>query len=247
MNDDDRYLNRELNWLEHQQQMLDEANNQNVPLLERLRFLAIISQRLDEFFMVRYGGIRALVTQQCDEPDISGMTPAQQLHDIRQRTHRLVEDQYHCYRQLEQALTESGIRRLDTHGLTDRQLELAEKIFDAEISPVLTPLAVTSSDNFPQLANQTLNVCVRLQSDHGVRFGVIPLGKTTHRLLTVHSEGGYAFVLLEDAVALFADLDWADPVHDRHDLPTKTVVYDVVFGFPVRPTLVFDTGHGLQA
>ncbi len=204
-NDSTRYLNRELNWLEHQQQLLDEANNNSVPLLERLRFLAVISQRLDEFFMVRCGGIKLLVAQECEETDISGMTPAEQLQAIMGRTHRLVGDQHQCYTALEAALEQSGIRHLHSEDLTDRQLVLVERIFDGEISAVLTPLAVASCDSFPRLANQTLNVCVRLQSDDGVRFAVIPLGKTTHRLLTVQSEGGYAFVLLEDAVALFAD------------------------------------------
>jgi polyphosphate kinase len=204
-NDSTRYLNRELNWLEHQQQLLDEASNNSVPLLERLRFLAVISQRLDEFFMVRCGGIKLLVSQDCEDPDISGMTPAQQLQAIMRRTHRLVSDQYQCYQALEAALEQSGIRRLHSEDLTDRQMALVEKIFDGEISAVLTPLAVASCETFPRLANQTLNVCVRLQSDDSMRFAVIPLGKTTHRLLTVQSEGGYAFVLLEDAVALFAD------------------------------------------
>jgi polyphosphate kinase len=88
-----RFLNRELSWLEFNQRVLDEARDEGLPLLERLKFLAITASNLDEFFMVRVGGLRLLVEQGITTPDPSGMSPAQQLAAISQRAHQMVPKQ----------------------------------------------------------------------------------------------------------------------------------------------------------
>ncbi|MBM4088332.1 MAG: polyphosphate kinase 1 [Planctomycetes bacterium] len=98
-----------------------------------------------------------------------------------------------------------GIRLCRPEELSDRQVRMAEQIFDTEIASILAPLAVTSPDQFPPLANQSLVIGVRLRTPGGSRYVVIPFGSSTPRLLTMYAEGGHAFLLLEDAVAMFVD------------------------------------------
>lgn len=155
-------INRELSWLEFNQRVLDESLDSGLPLLERLKFLAITASNLDEFFMVRVGGLQLLDESGERGTDATGMTAAQQLQAISQRAHRMVVDQYRCFQeQLEPAMEEAGIRRLKPTGLAERQRALLEQIFENEIFPVFTPQRASVSD-FPLLVGCTLNVCVRL-------------------------------------------------------------------------------------
>src|SRR5688572_26559964 len=101
-----KFLNRELSWLEFNQRVLDEARDEGLPLLERLKFLAITASNLDEFFMVRVGGLQVLVEQGIGKPDPSGMSPAEQLGAIRTRTHQMVQQQQACFAELEARLAE---------------------------------------------------------------------------------------------------------------------------------------------
>jgi polyphosphate kinase len=199
------YLNRELSWLEYNQRFLDEACDNSIPLLERLRSLALTSLHLDEFFMVRVGGLKSLVDHGCDAPDIAGLTPVAQLDAIMQRTRTMCADQYACFEELEQALAGVGIQRCRPGTLSDRQVRLVQQLLGTEISATLSPLAVDAPEEFPPLANQTLIVAVRLGRASGSRVVIIPFGPATHRFVTLQSEGGYTYVLLEDALAMFVD------------------------------------------
>jgi polyphosphate kinase len=204
-----RFLNRELSWLEFNQRVLDEARDDSIPLLERLKFLAITSSNLDEFFMVRVGGLRLLIDRRLSTPDPSGMTPAEQLQAVIERSRRMIRDQYACFSDdLEPKLAEAGIKRVRGSELSERQLRAVGQIFDAEIFSVLTPMAVVSAEEFPLVANQTLNVCVQLApapNSTEPRFAIIPLGRALPRFLTLGSDRGYAFVLLEDVVRKLID------------------------------------------
>src|SRR3989304_6065697 len=138
-----RYINRELSWLEFNARVLEEARDEGIPLLERMKFLAITASNLDEFFMVRVGGLQILARQANTKPDPSGMTPEEQLKAISQRTHRMTVEQYACFQKdLEPGLAAAGIRRLRGAELTDRQRTFLEQAFSDEISAVLTPMAV---------------------------------------------------------------------------------------------------------
>jgi len=202
-----RFFNRELSWLEFNQRVLDEARDESLPLLERLKFLAITASNLDEFFMVRVGGLRLLVEKGITTPDPAGMTPADQLAEISTRAHQMVAQQQACFAELEQKLAEGGIRRVRGQDLTDRQAKTVEQVFDGEIFSVLTPRAIRSADEFPLLVNQMLHVCVQLAADATSegqpRFAIIPLGRTMPRFLTLGSDRGHSFVLLEDVVARY--------------------------------------------
>src|SRR5262245_35686823 len=107
-----KFFNRELSWLEFNQRVLEEGRDESLPLLERLKFLAITASNLDEFFMVRVGGLRLLVEKGITTPDPAGMTPADQLAEISTRAHQMVAQQQACFAELEQKLAEAGIRRV---------------------------------------------------------------------------------------------------------------------------------------
>ena len=205
------YLNRELSWLEFDQRVLEEATDPSIPLLERLRFLGISGSNLDEFFRVRVGGLQAQVAQGVTRPDPAGLTPRQQLEAISRRVRELVDTQAACYRDdLEPKLAAAGIRRLRPDGLTAAQRRLVRRIFENEVFPILTPVAVTHEDEFPLLPNQVLSVCVRLaprkgETDQPDRYAVIPFGSGAPRFLSLPADTGIAHLLLEDAVHMFAD------------------------------------------
>ena len=130
------------------------------------------------------------------------MTPGEQLDAIHRRTRRMIDEQYACFAELAEALAAAGIRRFTPEQLSDRQVRMAEHVFDTEISSVLCPLAAVTPDRFPTLANQMLAVGVRVASATGNRVVILPFGPSLHRFLTLYSEGGYAYVLLEDVVAM---------------------------------------------
>jgi polyphosphate kinase len=204
-----KFLNRELSWLEFNQRVLDEARDDSIPLLERLKFLAITASNLDEFFMVRVGGLRLLIDRRLRTPDPSGMTPSEQMQAVGQRARQMIRDQYACFcDDLDPKLAEAGIKRVRGPELSERQMRAVEQIFDTEIFSVLTPMAVASAEEFPLVANQTLNVCVQLKPAPKTtepRFAIIPLGRALPRFLTLGSDRGYAFVLLEDVVRRLID------------------------------------------
>src|SRR5688572_24833203 len=152
-----KFLNRELSWLEFNQRVLDQACTEDTPLLERLKFLAITASNLDEFFMVRVGGLRLLARQGVTAPDAAGLSPHEQLSEVGKRTHQMSGDQYGCFHSLETLLAEAGIRRLKPAEWSERQSKAVELLFDQEIFSILTPMAVRPDQEFPHLGNQTLN------------------------------------------------------------------------------------------
>lgn len=211
-----KYLNREISWLEFNQRVLDEANEESNPLLERLKFLAITGSNLDEFFMVRVGGLQHLYRTNSTSLDPAGLNATQQLSLISKRTHKLVTDQYACLSRLERLLEQETIVRLTVEQLSEQQKQRAERLFGEDIFSVLAPISVYSADDFPQIAGRVIHVCVRLRVDHddprtldqqddqgvGERFAVIPLSNVLPRFLTMPSETGYAYLLLEEAISL---------------------------------------------
>ncbi len=203
------YLNRELSWLEFNQRVLDESCDAQIPLLERLKFLSITASNLDEFFMVRVGGLQIIANRPTKKLDHSGLTPDEQLKAISQRTHQMLVDQYQCFNgELEPKLAEAGIKRLRKGELTDRQSRGLEQVFEEEIFPVLSPVRVTGVEDFPILANQALNIFVQLSPATGSeipRFAVISLRRNSTRFITLHADKGYAYTLIEDAVRLYVE------------------------------------------
>ncbi len=140
-----RFFNRELSWLEFNQRVLDEASDPAIPLLERLKFLAITASNLDEFTMVRVGSLRLLEAEGDMRPDPLGLTTTQQLKAIGERMQAFLTEQYRCLlSDLEPALANAGMRRLRSTKLNDRQVQHVQMYFEQEVFPILTPLAVES-------------------------------------------------------------------------------------------------------
>ncbi|MGM0491186.1 MAG: polyphosphate kinase 1 [Planctomycetota bacterium] len=206
------YINRELSWLEFNQRVLDEALDQQIPPLERLKFLAISASNLDEFFMVRVGGLQMLREQAPGKRDPAGMTPHEQLEAISRRTHQMSRDQSQCFLEdLEPNLAGHGIRRLTAEQLSPRHVEFVWKLFQNEIRPIMTPMIVKLGAQFPLLVKQNLTACARLSDSDDIghsRFAVIPLGQTIDRIIGLPSEkegGPFEYILLEDVVRLYME------------------------------------------
>lgn len=205
-----RLFNRELSWLAFNHRVLEEALDESNPLLERLKFLAIVSSNLDEFFMVRVGGLQMLRAEGRRDRDASGMDPDEQLAAISRRAHEMVEAQYACLRdQILPRLAASGIRCHPVDGLPAALTEHIEHIFDHEIYPVLSPIALDSPEDPPLIPGLTLHLAVRFKGERSgsrkPRFAVVTLPKKLGRFLTLPIEEGHNVALLEDIVTLFLD------------------------------------------
>ena len=205
------YLNRELSWLEFNARVLAEAENEAVPLLERLKFHAIVASNLDEFFMVRVAGLKQQLTGEVDEMRPDRMTIVEQLTAISQRVHELVDRQANDLTDnlLPKLLTQ-GIRLVKPESLSaDAQAALDQR-FKNEIFPILTPIAIDPGHPFPHLRNKSLNLGVMFQRDGAleVGFGVVQVPMMLPRLFEVLGVKGadgalarHTFVLLEDLIA----------------------------------------------
>ena len=155
------YFNRELSWLEFNRRVLHEALDERTPLLERLKFMAIFSSNLDEFFMVRVAGLKQQVEAGVTKLSIDGLTPTEQLTAIGDRLRPMVQEQHqHCEQVLRKKLINKGIHILDYVDLNQEQRTYLNQFFEEHIFPVLTPLAVDPSHPFPYISNLSLNLAV---------------------------------------------------------------------------------------
>ena len=154
------YTNRELSWLDFNSRVLYEARDKSLPFLERLKFLSITSSNLDEFFMIRVASLKDMVHAKYNKKDIAGLTPSQQLEKIAKNAHELVHLQYTTYnRSLLPVLKQNKVEVITEHEqLTPAQAEAADRYFEENVYPVLTPMAMDSSRPFPLIRNKTLNI-----------------------------------------------------------------------------------------
>lgn len=161
LNDSQYYFNRELSWLEFNRRVLHEALDERTPLLERLKFMAIFSSNLDEFFMVRVAGLKQQVEAKVTKLSIDGQTPSEQLASIGDRLRPMIQEQHqHCEKVLRKKLVAQGIHILDYVDLNQEQRTYLNQFFEEHIFPVLTPLAVDPSHPFPYISNLSLNLAV---------------------------------------------------------------------------------------
>ncbi|GAF39388.1 polyphosphate kinase [Agrilactobacillus composti DSM 18527 = JCM 14202] len=157
------FNNRELSWLDFDDRVLEEARAKENPLLERLRFLGITQSNLDEFFNIRVASLHKMISVDYKGTDASGLTPAQQLKRISEKTHVMVEKQYNTLvRSLAPKLEEQGIHLLKMNQLSEKQKAYLDDYFHQNLYPVLTPMAVDVSRPFPFIANNTLNIALRI-------------------------------------------------------------------------------------
>jgi len=160
------FVNRETSWLEFNQRVLDQAFSEDNPILERLKFLCIVSSNLDEFFEVRVAGLKQQMQTESSETGPDGLSAKETLALISARTQRMVEDQYRCWREhISPALDAQRIRFHSYPDVPEEERAYFEKYFRETIYPVLTPLAVDPAHPFPQLLNKSLNVIVELEGE----------------------------------------------------------------------------------
>lgn len=207
---EEHFINRELSWLAFNSRVLDEAARADLPVLERMKFLAITAANLDEFFMVRVGGLQLLREKGLRARDSAGLTPSQQWEQIHQQAAVFVARQYDILQQqLLPLLNETGIRRLPVGDLTPVQRTHLREYFAEHIFPVLSPVAV--DDQGARAAIPALNIillCSVTDGDNGhteKRHVLLPLPANLLRHVTVPDpEGGqHLYVNLEDVVTLF--------------------------------------------
>jgi polyphosphate kinase len=205
-----RMLNRELSWLEFNRRVLEEAEDPSVPLLERVKFLAIVSSNLDEFFMVRVAAIKRRLRAGDDAQGPDGMTVRETMRAIVARVSQLSDEQHRCFLdQLEPLLTAEGVRLLAPKELDAAQEQYLQEYFQRSVLPVVTPLAIDSGHPFPYLANRTLCLVVSLRPSMVSVLPTTPLSVVhipAHilpRFVALPAPAGqYAFILLEDVIRL---------------------------------------------
>lgn len=198
------FINRELSWLEFNQRVLQEARQKDTPLLEKIKFLAITSSNLDEFFMIRVASLKDQVQANYKGKDMSGMSAKEQLKAISVRNNEIVTEQYSYYkRSVYPKLKEIGIEILSKDQLSQSQKKQLKTYFMEEVFPILTPLAVDSSRPFPLILNKTLNIGVWLKKK---KFASVQIPTNIARLYILEkTEDKIKYVLLEDIVKLFID------------------------------------------
>jgi polyphosphate kinase len=215
----ERYINREISWLGFNQRVLDQAFDANNPLLERLKFLAIASSNLDEFFMVRVGSLKLAADKGSAVTDVTGLTAQEQLQLVRDKILEQTQLIYGCLLdELEPLLKEQHIRRLTAGDLMGQSQKFLDTYFDNELLPIISPISVSCANDFPMLRGKRMCLCVRMKNNSttrldqaiiessGVplsdtRYVVIPFPANVARIIPLPAKTGYEFILLEDLLA----------------------------------------------
>jgi len=188
------YINRELSMLEFQRRVLEEARDEENPLLERVKFIAIFGSNMDEFFMVRVSGIRKQVEANIMKLSEDGLTPREELAVIRKTAQELLQDaQQTFHRKLLPKLEKEGIHILEYSKLSKSQKERADKYFTDVVYPVLTPLALDPGHPFPHISNLSLNLAIVIRDKKGnEKFARLKVPDTLPRLIPIKKSSGSA-------------------------------------------------------
>ena len=201
------YINRELSWLAFNRRVLAEAQREDNPVFERMKFLSIVSTNLDEFFMIRVASIRDQVRAGWKQPDPAGMKPREQLRQITLRARQMVKEQYRIFDQeLLPDLKEAGLTLVSWTDLNQEQAQWAERFFRDSVSPVLTPVMARSRKRFPLLMSRSLNLGVLLvgRGRRRTEFATLQVPSAVQRALRLPgAENGASFILLEDIIRPF--------------------------------------------
>ena len=205
----EHYLNRELSWLEFNGRVLEEAADPTNPVLERIKFLSIVSSNLDEFFEVRVAGLQEQLYAGLEPQDFpaDGLAPAEQLARIDQQAHRMVNDQYRLlHEELIGQLQQSGIEWVRLPNLTPAERRYVDSLFNGSIYPVLTPLAIDPGHPFPHVHNKSLNIALLVERQYANQlqelFAVVQVPAVLDRVVILPGESDRVrFVLLEDIIA----------------------------------------------
>ncbi len=215
------YINRELSWVEFNLRVLEEARCNSHPLLERLKFIAIFSSNLDEFFMIRVSAVEEQVEAGIQLPSLDGLTPLEQLSEVRKRVEAMLHERNKCfYNDILPKLAKENIHFKACSELSEKERTILDQYFESNIFPILTPLALDPGHPFPHVSNLSLSLAVQLKAegDDEPRFARVKVPDTIPRLIRLDKigvqlpKGQIIFVWLEDVIAtniqkLFPDVE----------------------------------------
>ncbi|MBX9864750.1 MAG: RNA degradosome polyphosphate kinase [Hyphomicrobium sp.] len=204
-----RFYNRELSWLQFNRRVLEEAQNKNHPVLERLRFLSISASNLDEFYMVRAAGIYGQIAAGVTTLTQDGLTPSQQLAEVNRFAARLVADKQACWIEVKRDMAAAGIAIVEPADLTSTEKVWLERLFMSHVFPILTPIAVDPAHPFPFIPNLGLTMAVWMQrkSDAKSMSGLIPIPGQLERFIRLRAEDSteerIRFIRIEALIGMF--------------------------------------------
>ena len=202
------YINREASWLAFNRRVLEEAQDEKNPLLERLKFLSISASNLDEFFEVRVAGLVQQIEDGYTEAGPDGLTLVEERDVVSRDTHEFVDDQYQCWNEkLRPELNNHGIRVLGLHELDSRARAFIEEYCEKELDLLLTPVTVDPAHPFPRVINKALCVAFLLRRRRRSALtytGVVTVPRALPRLVRLPSDGTDDFIFLADLVAFHA-------------------------------------------
>ncbi len=207
----DRFYNRELSWLQFNRRVLEEAQNENHPILERLRFLSISASNLDEFYMVRAAGVYGQIAAGVTTTTQDGLTPSEQLAAINSFAAALVADKQAIWRSIRSELEGAGVKIVEPDELTASEQVWVENLFLTHIFPILTPIAIDPAHPFPFILNKGLTLAVHLhrQSDNKTMSGLIPIPGQLERFIRLRAEAGsekqIRFIQMEQLIGMFLE------------------------------------------
>jgi polyphosphate kinase len=235
LNDPKWYINRELSSLDFQRRVLDEAKDPTNPLLERIKFLAIVGSNIDEFFMVRVGGLKMQNDAGVVKLSIDGQSPAEQLAHIRKKSSALLaEAREYYFNNLQPELHEAGIHILDYQELNEKQKEQIERYFENVVFPVLTPLAFDPGHPFPHISNLSVNLAILIKDEENrSHFARIKVPDSIFELVPIkRSSGG---VKKDGTVPHHHYFVWIDQVISAN-LHSLFPGMEVIESYPFRVT-----------
>ena len=198
----DRFLNRELSWLEFNYRVLEEARNIHNPLLERIKFLSISSSNLDEFYMVRVAGLMDQTRNDNEKRSIDGATAAEQLAKVKEKSRQLISDQQACWSPLRGELSRAGIYIESAENLNVHDIAQLHSFFLKDIFPALSPIAIGTAHPFPFLPNLGLAVIVQLNEKHSNQYAITILPSKLDRFIKIPGKKE-RYILLEELIKLF--------------------------------------------
>jgi len=200
----DRFINRELSWLAFNARVLEEADNETAPILERVNYLSISASNLDEFYMVRIAGLRGQVDADVALLSEDGLTPLQQMVFIREEANQLMKQQQQCWRNLRSEMKNAGIKILEEKDLLDEEKIWLTKYFDEQVFPILTPLAIDSAHPFPFIPNLGFSMILKLRriDDGQIMRALIPFPQMLDRFVKFPGKE-IKLILVENIINLF--------------------------------------------